>query len=59
MGTHATLEGTILSRNQSDQGVSMFMRHNQVLHRKSNNLGFCDKLKQKVTPDKDAKPLAV
>ena len=43
MGTHATLEGTDLSRYQSDKVVAMFMRHNQVFSRNSNDLGFCDK----------------
>ena len=42
MGTHVTLEGTGLSRNQSDQIVAMLMRHNQVFSRNSNDLGFCD-----------------
>ena len=42
MGTHVTLEGTGLSRNQSNQIVAMLMRHNQVFSRNSNDLGFCD-----------------
>ena len=49
MGTHATLEGTDLSRNQSEKVVAMFMRHNQVLSRNSNDFGFCDKIKHKKT----------
>ena len=56
MGTHATLDGTDLSRNQSDQVVAMFMRHNQVFSRNSNDLGFCDKIKHKIKLQKDAKP---
>ena len=55
MGTHATLEGKDLSRNQSDQVVAMFMRHNQVFSRNSNDLGFCDTIKHKKL-EKDEKP---
>ena len=55
MGTHATLEGTDLIRNQSDQVVAMFMRHNQVFSRNSNDLGFFDKIKHKIKLEKDAK----
>ena len=55
MGTHATLEGTDLSRNQSDQVVAMVMRHNQVFSRNSNDLGFCDKIKHEVKLEKVAK----
>ena len=56
MGTYATLEGKDLSRNQSDQVVAVFMRHNQVFSRNSNDLGFCDKIKHKIKLEKDAKP---
>ena len=56
MGTHATLEGTDLSRNQSNQVVAMFMRHNQVSSGNSNDLGCCDKIKLKIKLEKDAKP---
>ena len=56
MATHATLEGTDFSRNQSDHVVAMFMRHNQVFSRNSNDLGFCDKIKHKIILEKDAKP---
>ena len=56
MGTHATVEGTELSRSQSDQVVAMFMRHNQVFSRNSGDLGFCLKTKHKIKIEKDAKP---
>ena len=56
MGTHATLEGTELSRNQSDRVVAMFMRHNQVFSKNSNDLCFCDKIKHKIKLEKGAKP---
>ena len=56
MGTHATLDGTDLSRNQFSQVVAMFKRHNQVFSRNSNDLGFCDKIKHKIKLEKDAKP---
>ena len=46
---HATLEGTYLSRNQSNQVVSMFVKYNQIYSRTSNDLEFCDKLKHKIT----------
>ena len=56
METYATLEGTDLSRNQSDQVVAMFMRRNQVFSGNSNDLGFCNKIKYKTKLEKDAKP---
>ena len=55
METHATLEGTDLSRNQSDQVVAMFMRQNRVFSRNSNDLGFWDKIKHKIKLEKDEK----
>ena len=56
MGSHATLDGTYLSRYQSNQVVAMFIRHNQVFSRNSNDFGFCDKIKLKIKLEKEAKP---
>ena len=56
MGTHATVEGTDLSRSPSEQVVAMFMRQNQVFSRNSDVLGFCLKTKHKIKLEKDAKP---
>ena len=34
----------------------MFMRHKKVVFRNTIELGFCDKLKHKITLEKDDKP---
>ena len=53
MGTHSTLEGTDLSRIQCNQLAAMFMKLNEVFFKNSKDLGFCDKMKNKLTLEKE------
>ena len=54
MGKHANLEGSNLDNQQKKKVKELFMRHQQVFSRNSNDLGFCDKIKHQMTLNKEA-----
>ena len=43
MGKHANLEDSNLNNHQKEKVLKLFMRHQQVFSRNSNDLGYCDK----------------
>ena len=56
MGKHANLEGSKLNDQQKEKVQELFTRHQQVFSRKSNDLGYCDKIKHQIKLNKDAQP---
>ena len=55
-GKHANLEGPNLHKQQKKKVQELFMRHQQVFSRNSNDLGYCDKIKHQIKLNKDAEP---
>ena len=45
MGKHANLEGSKLNDQQKEKVQELFTRHQQVFSRNSNDLGYCDEIK--------------
>ena len=56
MGNHANLKGSNLCKQQKEKVQELFMRHQQVFSRNSNELGFCDKIDHQIKLNKDAQP---
>ena len=55
-GKYANLEGSYLHKQQKEKVQELFMRHQQVFSRDSNDLGYCDKIKNQIKLNKDAQP---
>ena len=56
IGKHANLKGSNLDNQQKEKVRELFMRHQQVFSRNSNDLGYCDKIKHQIKLNKDAQP---
>ena len=56
MGKHANLEGSNLVNQQKKKVEELFMRHQQVFSRNSNDLGYCNKIKHQFKLSIDSQP---
>ena len=56
MGKQAIFEGSNLHKQQKEKVQELFMRHQQVFTRNSNDFGYCDKIKRQIKLNKDAQP---
>ena len=56
MGKQTNLEGSNLHNQQKEKVQELFMGHQQVFSRNSNDLGYCDKIKDQIKLNKDAQP---
>ena len=52
MGKHANLEGSNLDKQQKEKVRELFVRHQQIFSRNSNDLGYCDKIKHQIKLNK-------
>ena len=48
MRKHANLEGSNLHNQKKEKVQKLFMRHQHIFSRNSNDLGYCDKIKHKI-----------
>ena len=56
MGKHTNLEGSNPDNQQKEKVQELFMRHQQVFSRNSNDLGYSDKIKHQIKLNKDSQP---
>ena len=56
MGKQANLEGSNLDNQQKEKLQELFLRHQQVFSRNSNDLEYCHKNKHQIKLSKDAQP---
>ena len=56
MGKHANLKGSNLHNQQEEKVQELFMRHQQVFSRNSNDSWYCDKIKHQSKLKNDSQP---
>ena len=55
-GEHANLKASNLNNQQKEKIQELIMRHEQVVSRKSDDLGYCVKIKHQIKLNKGAQP---